>query len=442
VETNNNNIANKLEIKNILYTTLLVILFFSCKKKDDNPPVINITYPIDNNSFSTIDSILVKGKITDDKKIVSYSFSIVDAQMKIVCETETYNGENNKSINLNNDFFFSNIYLPTGQYYLLVSASDGTNTTNNYTKITLQAINTELKKVIVSLDNNQTTDIYKIDSGQVKFLFSSLVEYQDVDVNSDYQQIMILSKNGSLKSYDANSYNITWEKSNLNNYYTNYFARIKNFRKTTYVGYNFGNIKAINKYGTITNTYDANNDAFLPSDICEFNNEIFTYFFTKNTLSGEVAYFYETGNFHNYYALNLDQIIGIFAYDETKILILGNIGDSAKAYTLNPENNYLDNEDNFISAKILSAFKDDANNIYFATTDKIQRYSINNKAIYSFINNINNALLFYDKLNQIIYVASGNQIKLYNKNGILITSYTFISTVIDIDFLYNKSLDL
>ncbi len=430
-----------MEIKKITYIIIIAVLLFSCKKKDETPPIINITYPVNNNSFSTIDSILIKGKITDDKKIISYSFTIVDAQMKIVSETVTNSGENSKSINLSNDFFYSNIYLPTGQYYLLVSASDGTNTTNNYTKITLQSVNTELKKIIVSLDNNQTIDICKIDSGQIKFMFNSPVEYQDVDINSDYQQIMILSKNGSLKSYDANTNKLVWEKSNLNDYYTNYFAKIRNFRKTTYVGYNFGNIKSINKNGTITNTYDANNNIFLPTVIYEFNNEIFTYFFTKNTQVGEIAYFYETGNFHNYYAIDFDEITGIFAYDETKILILGNLGDSVKAYTLNPENNYLDKLDKFLSKKAISAFADYEGNIYFSTQNKILRYNIPDNTIYNFADNINNAKLYYDKLNTTIYVSSGNQILLYNKNGSLITSYTINLPVLNIDFLYNKSID-
>ncbi len=422
------------------YILIFILLFvISCKKTDEIYPVIKITYPTANLSFSTIDTIHIKGKITDNDKIVSYSFSIVGSKMNIVSQTVTKSGQDSKSIILNDDFFYSNIYLPSGQYYLLTSASDGTNKKNSYTKISLQAINTELKSIIVSLDNNGTTDICKLDSGKLKLLFNCQENYQDIDVNSDYGQIMILSKNGKLKSYDAYTYNLKWEKTNLNDYYSEYFSRIKNFDKITYVGYNFGSIKSINKYGTITNTYNLNSNIFLPSDIFKFNNEICSYFFSKNTQQGEIAYFYETGGLHNYYSINIDKLIGIFDYDKSNIFIIGNIGDSAKAYTLNTENNYLYNEKKFVSAKIISAFKNN-DNIYYSTQTDIKRYNITDNAIYNFIDNINNAKLFYDKLNQYIYVSSNNKIFLYNKNGDLINTYNTNNSVLDIDFLYNKSL--
>lgn len=427
--------------KNLSY--LIIILFFvlSCRKKDDIPPVISIDYPTVNSQFSTIDSILLKGKITDDLKIKSYSISIVNSNMDIVSDVYSYSGEGSKSINLSNDFYYSNIYLSSGQYYLLVSANDGTNITNNYTKIILQGISTVLNKVIVSTQNNQTTDICNIDSGNISVLFNVADEFQDVDVNSDYQQIMLLSKTGNLFSYDANSYKLDWQKSNLNNYYSVYKSKINNFNRITYVGVNFGTLKSFNKNGEVINVYNLSDENQIPSVIYKFKNKIFTYFYTKNTQIGRIAYFYDTGNLNNYYTINLDDIIGIFNYDDNKVIILGNIGNIAKAYTLNIDNNILDEIENFSSEKIISAVSDNDGNIYYSTANKILRYNINDNASYVFVDNISNGKLFFESLNNIFYVCSSNNVLLYNENKTLINTYTANNEVLDIDFLYNKSLE-
>ena len=127
-------------IKRIPTVILLLFLFiFSCKK--DNPigyPSVQIVSPSGLNTFAVFDTITIKANVSDASHLQLVTVYITNAQNEPVLPASVI-PITGKSMSFTCRYALNNIHLSNGEYTIVVSASNGTNTQLAFQQIYIDA---------------------------------------------------------------------------------------------------------------------------------------------------------------------------------------------------------------------------------------------------------------------------------------------------------------
>lgn len=146
---------------NCLIVIMVLFLSQSCKDdKDEEGPRVIIESPYENQSFSTVDSIPVFAKITDNEQIKSIEISLLDTDYNGLGISRSYQTSGG-SVDFLTDFILDQPFLNSGLYSLAVRASDGENTGSGYVQIHLTAIEREIENYLVVTKNSTQARVYQ-----------------------------------------------------------------------------------------------------------------------------------------------------------------------------------------------------------------------------------------------------------------------------------------
>lgn len=127
---------------------LIPLLFFSCKKeRDEQPPRVVVEAPYENQTFSTVDTLLVDVQISDNKQLKSLTISLVTDAFEPTGEALSY-PISGTSTHLTIDFIIDRPLLDSNPYYLMMQASDGENLSSTFVQIQLHAIAREIERFL------------------------------------------------------------------------------------------------------------------------------------------------------------------------------------------------------------------------------------------------------------------------------------------------------
>ena len=119
-------------MKKLLFLFLsLSVVLLSCNKKDEISPNIQITSPNEYSNHDVLDTLAVVGTISDNEQLEYVKLSLLNENNVTVASVITLFPET-KEYSLNHEFIIDNILLESGDYNLLVTASDGENETREY----------------------------------------------------------------------------------------------------------------------------------------------------------------------------------------------------------------------------------------------------------------------------------------------------------------------
>jgi hypothetical protein len=400
-----------IRIKNILIF-LLVVQFFSCKKEtDENGPKVNFSSPFDNQNFMVYDNIPVKAYITDETSISSVAVTLVnDAHVPVHRSISVPVSSPSMSMDLS--YPLDNVHLESGQYYLMVTASDGKNISHSYQPVTLTGVPRQLKKIFVATAiSSASTNMYVIDStfsGMI--LYSSFSgDYLGTSSSSYYQQVFLCGNyTGSFTSKLVADKSTVFNVSPLISsapYFTAYYSE----DKKVYLARFDEVIKGYNNSGNIIFNGTAN-PGYYVSKLGINNGFVIAAEKSKTSSSRLIVSFYSTGTPEQQVAINQD-VVSFLEKDDHNVFVFGNDAGQGKIQLYDRLANSVWDPYPYALAPgtILSAVKIDEDTYLFGHSNgTIYKYQYTSSSLTTYLSGYTAIQLAYDELNNDVYIGEQN----------------------------------
>ena len=170
---------------------VLFCTFSACREKDSIAPNVEIFEPQEGTVFFVFDTVFVSVTAVDETDLISVSARLVNESFIPIAASS------NVSINISTnaggaELIIDDKLTETGDYYVLITASDGTNEQREFRKIKIIGLPKERRAVYFSSTNGDGTDaITRVDS-----LFQNSTLW--IQADQDIRKICVNSLNDRL----------------------------------------------------------------------------------------------------------------------------------------------------------------------------------------------------------------------------------------------------
>jgi len=408
---------------------ILAISLLSCKKEDENhPPQIKVNAPLENSSLKAMDTVWVDCEVSDDDaNSITVSIYIVNAQMQII--TQPYTQTNHSTYaHIQIPYDFSNRWLDSGIYYMVIQANDGNTSVKSYIKIYISAIPKKFCGLITGIQNQQGCDVYVCDTS---FVFSKILSLPSVIkgcCNPYEQSIEILLSSGTLEAYSFDYYQKLYTKNGLNKIGSPFYGDVAVKYPYTYVTDANGNIFAIDENGIIRVSLAT---MFSPYRLLYWNEN----WVTLSSQYPSTHYWIEIPQMIKNYQTSFD-LSDIFPLDETHCLLVSQQNQTVQFYSYKPEINYLITFGQSVSGVYNGGiFLNDelyvsiGNDLY--AVDKIYG------SVFSVFNGTALSNLTWEEVHQQLYAFNQKNIYILSSSPMSIQrTFSFSGNVVFYDFIY------
>jgi hypothetical protein len=424
------------------YFFLFFLLLFSCKKESDEyGPVVSIYSPFENQSFSVYDTILVNASVSDETNITALSVSLVDINYipvhKSVAAEVSY-----PPMTLNILYPLDNIHLLSGKYYIMITASDGTNDSRTFCPVMISAVPKQLKKVFVA----SNTSPYQTNLSYIDSTFSSITPFKNFSGDftgtsaSSYDQRVFLcgNYNGAFSGINIDG-SVKFSLSAITSsapYFTGFYGEDK---KNFVARHDDETVKGYDNSGQVIYTAHANPGYYVRKLIMN-NGFLVAEEKSKTSSSRILVSFYSTGTAEQQVALNQD-VVDLCEKDDHNVFVFGNNSGQGVIQLYDRLNNNLWEPYPYplATGAILSAVKiNETTYLIGHSNGTIYKYQYSG-GVTTYLTGFTAKRLRYDELNDQVYIVESN----------LITAVDFVSkipvhvissgeNVLDISFLYNR----
>jgi hypothetical protein len=435
---------NHVQKKYFILTFILIGFVFSCKKKDADQtgPKITFSSPVFNQSFHVNDYVHVQATVTDETNLSTISVSLLDDQLNPAHITVAVS-VSSPSTNIDLYYALDNIHLETGTYYILITASDGSNVARVRQKIFVNGIPKVVKKiVVVSSSNSSQTNMSFVDSA-----FSSIIPYRifsgdyiGSSVSSYYQQVYMSGNyTGNFTGIKLENNSVKFSVSPIvssSPYFTGFF----NTDKINYIARYDGFLRGYDYTGNPVYNASARS-GFYVKHFCFNSNYLIAEEKEITSSSKNLITFYTTGTSLQQTPLNQD-VVEFCEKDYANVFVFGNVAGQGVIQLFDRINNHLWSPYNYPldTGSILSAVKIDANTYLIGHSNgTIYKYEFQNSSMTSYLTGYSAVKLKYDELNNELYVVEGNRISTFDyPTKMFHHSVNSSEQILDIHLLYNR----
>jgi hypothetical protein len=329
--------------------------------------------------------------------------------------------------------------IVSGNYFIMVKASDEVSTTRTFQPVEIKGIPVELRRLLVITRlNTLKSNVYLIDSAyNINRILGISREYVGSAISSKYKQLYYISPDPSqLNTYDLQDTLMAWDYSALLPYPV--LEDVYYTENLVYIASQNGDIIGLNsvgqnKFGTLTH-----NDR-VPEKIFKHYDFIVA---DQRTRSNQYRYFAiffaETGAFANQYRSDLE-VISFFSRNENEIIAFGNENGQAKTIVYGIEENNGLEPATMPSGIVLDGVYINENEVLLAMDFGVIEYNIQTFQYHQVFTHDDVTAMDYDTLNQYLAIARDDKIFFYNYPGAnLLETVSMAEPVLNIHFLYNK----
>jgi hypothetical protein len=168
-----------------------LLVFSACREKDSVAPDVTILQPQDGAVFSVFDTVFVTITAVDETDLASVSARLVNADF-IPIGTSVNVNVNSSTNGGGAELIIDNKLTDTGDYYILITAKDGTNEQREFRKIRISGLPKKRRAVYFSSTNGGESDaVSRLDS-----LFQNSALWLQAD--QDIRKICVNSLNDRL----------------------------------------------------------------------------------------------------------------------------------------------------------------------------------------------------------------------------------------------------
>ncbi len=423
-------------------TLVMVLSVFSCKKdKETALPNIEFLSPSDYQSFIIPDSIHVVANITCDDEITAIDVKLVDENFVPVGHTMSFL-PNVKAYKLDVFYYIYESQLPSGKYYVEISAHSSNNSKYKQKEIQITGIPRKLKSLLIFTRNNvNTTALYMADSLMQMTLKGLLpCDYGQSYLSSSNNSISLAGKGiGLLSYYDLVSNTTLWTQSNPSTYSLPFYVHLSPVSKDILLaGCSDGLIREFDTDGTYRVFSDFTASKY-PLRICKFKNYIAANVLTKSNFDSYLKIlYYPSGSVYQEKQITF-RVADMYALDDDRIILFGNTGSIGSINTYRISTNTISSSHSFPAEKIVNVVNIDSLNYLISTTNNIFWYDAETNTMSSFLNNISSVKIRYEDLSNQIFVGQTHQISVYSfPGGVLKNTYSVSDSLVDCQFLYTR----
>ncbi len=422
---------------------LLLLQLFSCKKEEDTQdPVIAIHLPVADHTYNVYENVPVTADVTDETKITSVVISLVSDNY-----TPVYIGlhlpVSSPHMSVNTQYTLGDIHLETGLYYIMITASDGTNDVRAYQPIHIIGVPRALKKIFVTTGSSTSaTNMSVIDSTFISAVSYHTFngDYQGSSVSSYYQQVFMCGNyTGPYASLELPLSSVKFSIAPLisgNPYFTSYYPE----DKKNYIARFDGTIKGYNNNGDVVYSGTANVGYYVTRMVMN-DGYLVASEQSKTSPSKLLVSFFTTGTPEQQTPITQD-IVAFCEQDENNVFVFGNVAGQGVIQLFDRINNNLWNPYNYALpvGSILSAVKIDPNTYLIGLSNgTIYKYQYLSSSLTVYAAGYTAIQLKYDDVENRIYVAEQNSVSAIDyPSTTYIGSVTSAENIKDISLLYNR----
>lgn len=427
--------------RTIVFAILCIALFSSCKKEKSIAPVIRIMSPLPGQGFNAGDTVHVSASISDDHEVTSVTIRLLNASY-ISCDHDEVIRTTGSTAEIRKEYVISNSYLETGNYYIAVIASDGSELTNEYVKIHI----TELPKVrkevfLLSAYNNFSYTVSSLDSlNNPVMAFHVNGDYVSSAINSvNHELLTVGSISGSFSAYDLFTNSIRWSYPPTA-FSIPTFKNLFLIKDRVYVSYYDGRIKGYDMDGA--QKYEVQQQGYFIPDVI-YKNDIYFFseiYYRSSHLNKLGVFYLGTGEEKQEHTIDID-LRNMYSLDQNRLLLFGNdtiLGQGKiEIYDISGNGSIL--LQTLLTGLLNNVVQLDDIHYLLACTDGIYKYDYSMNSIITFVTGLPVYSLEYDEVNQELFACSGHTMHVYN--AVTATpEYTVTSadSLLDVKVLYNK----
>jgi len=417
-----------------------VIALFACKKEGNvGSPTVQITAPTGKPTYKVFDTIIVKASVSDANSLKSVEIYIENSQNVPVTATAdlTITG---KQMSFTYNYVINSIHLTTGQYTLLVRASNGTNATYAYQAITIIAAPT-IRLGIYAITRNGGINVTKIDSVfNTSKIYTQSGDYSSSDISSYYQQLYVAAADsGNVNAVDMPLGGPQWGVGGIigpSPCFTNVYSKGDAAYVSDYIGF----IKYYNAQGQQVESFKVTS-GYYPIKTCIWSGYLFSEQKNIGATTRNLVLYY-TGNALGYeQSALLGPITAMYGMNSNQLFVFGN-KDTGGAYLqlFDIPGNIFYSPTTLPSGKLLSVAQiDSATYLMGFNNGTIYKYTYIPNGTVPFISGISAAHLQYDNVNSQVIASSGSSVYVYSyKSQLLLHSVNLQDSVLNVHVLYNK----
>lgn len=417
---------------------LLILVICSCRKKENLPPSVTFIQPSENTRFTVLDTINISANISDDNTIAHVSFSITDNNyITVAAAADEHPG--GRQATVSRAIVLDNIEMSSGQYYLLVTASDGILETRQFRKIYINEMQKKMKAVyFVTANVSSQVNVFKIDSAfQVKPVITLSGDFAAADVSSENRLYYVLGKySGALNAVNVQTNMVNWNVPANNNMAAPRFSDVCSKSGYVFVSFFTGEIKSFDKSGNID--FNALAGDYVPGKIFAANNLVFLEEQQASGTQKYLAVYLSNSVLMQRAPMNLD-VVSFCEKDADNIFVVGNSNGQGHVllYTLSLNNFY---EPHMLPAGLVhSAVRTDSNNYLIGCDAAVQLFQYNPIGLLPFIPGVAACNIQYDDVDNVVILSEGMKVKYYDYNtGNLLKAVSYTDTIRGLRIMYNK----
>lgn len=418
---------------------LIIIVFFSaCEKTDETAPSLSVITPIDNEAYSVGESIHITGSASDESTIESIKIVLWDNLNKPALPAKYIHPESN-AYTIDLIYLISDSLLETGNYQLLVSATDGKNETRVFRNISISGVEKEFERLIVIAPPNiLKTYVYSVDTeGSIETVLNEDYGYYGSSFSNDRQKLFIIKSQPSiLYAYDISDYSDVYDFAASPPYPE--FNSVNHIDDLTYLPGGNGDIRGLDNFGNIVFVTQQNMDT-IPLLVHPHDNYLLAYCTRRGGPDRFIKEYYRgTGVYRARLKIGFS-IVSFFGVEDDLVMALGNNEGLSSLYFYNVDGNNIVDEIGMPTGIIHASQQISNSNILIAHDNGIYSYSHQDKDITLFLAGVMADAIAYDHINELIYLGHQDVITVYRlSGGEPINKITMPYPVQDIYVQYNK----
>lgn len=420
----------------LLFSIGFLLIMLSCGKKEDSDnPEITFIDPVAGYVVNMPDTLDVRVEISDDRIISSVVLSLVDENKVPVIPAEYYY-PNSPEFSIQASLPIIDKALESGNYQLLVTATDGINSKDKYREIQINGLPAEIMAyIVVTAQFDFKSTIIKLNPDfetDTQFVFPK--GYCLSGVHSLWEQFYFVSVEPSdLFAFDPANFETEWEMETFppRPLFTGLFPDKELVFSTAN-----GDAGILSGSGTVILRTAPLDDKMI-KHITADDKYIYA---AHVSLSGEIhqltVYYRVSGSIRDQKMLS-GEISGLVPAGNGALVFFSSApGTGIMEY--DPENLSME-QLNFLQNENLRSVEKVSDSQLFLVTDN--RVIVYDPGINLFTNFTDQPYDFcrYDHLYDIIYLAKGNLVYGFHRTtGDLIEDLSFPEEVLDFQILYNK----
>jgi len=412
-----------------------------CKEADEMPPMVTVISPNELAQFSVYDTIPVHFSVSDDRvveqvtiKLVNTEFIAVGAQVTQQIGKEQFDGHA--------DLVVDNKMLEAGNYFVLVTATDGTNERNAYREVRVNALPFARRAIYFGAVNALGQgSVCKIDSlfSGIQQVFQAGQDVHRVCVDSQRDRLAVSGRfDGGIVQYDLVSGSVRWTASAVPQLPAATYQDMVCHKGDLFVSLHEYEIRSYTADGAMV--LNRLTDSDRPHTLFANNTHLLVERRQNGTSVTRLSV-YRNGNFSLKHELNLSnmQIVAFCERNANEVFIFGNLNGQAKVWLYDMESNGYWEPRQLPEGRLLHAAKGEGQTYFLAHSTGLYHYTYNPNFLNTIRPNVPYQRLVYDRADGYLFASKGNTLDVIaGQQGALVTTFAHADSIVSMDIHYTK----